>query len=51
MEKFGEGFEIFFYFLRLFYSNHTHNMFAIMLDPLFKSLWGVQNLVGHGNSI
>jgi hypothetical protein len=27
-----------FYFLRFFYSNHIHNMFAIMLDPLFKSL-------------
>jgi hypothetical protein len=26
-------------------------MFALILDPCFKSLWVVENYVGHGNII
>jgi hypothetical protein len=38
-------------FLKLFYSHQVHNMLALMLDPCFKSLWVVENYVGHKNAI
>jgi hypothetical protein len=38
-------------FLFVFYSNQVHNMLTTMLDPLFKSLQIVENLVGYGIEI
>lgn len=38
-------------FLRSFDMGQVHNMMAIMLDPHFKALWIVENLVCHGNVI
>jgi hypothetical protein len=37
--------------LRFFYEGQTHNRVAIMLDPHFKALRIVENLVGHKNAI
>jgi len=38
-------------FLRSFVMGQAHNMMAIMLDPCFKALCIVENLVGHKNAI
>jgi hypothetical protein len=38
-------------FLNLFYVDQVHNMLAIMLDPQFKSLRVMENLVGSGDAI
>jgi hypothetical protein len=38
-------------FLKTFDGGHTHNMMAIMLDPCFKSLCVVENLLECGNAI
>jgi len=38
-------------FLRSFDVGQAHNMVVIMLDPCFKVLHIVENLVGHGNAI
>ncbi len=35
-------------FLKTFVLHNIHNMFAIMLDPCFKTLRIVKNYVGHG---
>jgi hypothetical protein len=34
-------------FLKLFDSHQIHNMFALMLDPHFKSSQGFEKYVGH----
>ncbi len=51
MQKVMKVLEPFFQFLFVFYSNEVHSMLTIMLDPWFKSLQVVKNLVGHGNAI
>ncbi len=38
-------------FLRSFVMGQVHNMMAIMLDPCFKALCIVENLVEHKNAI
>jgi hypothetical protein len=38
-------------FLKSFVMGKAHNMMAIMLDPHFKALCIVENLVGHKNAI
>ncbi len=38
-------------FLKAFDSQQVCNMFALMMDPHFKSFWIVENFVGHGNAI
>jgi hypothetical protein len=38
-------------FLKTFYQQNVHNMFAIMLDPHFKFLQIVENYVGCGKTI
>jgi hypothetical protein len=38
-------------FLRSFDVRQVHNMMVIMLDPRFKALRMVENLVGCGNAI
>ncbi len=38
-------------FLTAFDGRQVHNMMVIMLDPHFKSLHIVENLLGHGNAI
>lgn len=38
-------------FLQTFDSQNVHNMFAIMLDPHFKSLQVVKNYEGRGETI
>jgi len=37
--------------LKTFDGGKVHNMMAIMLDPHFKSLHIVEDLLGHGNAI
>jgi hypothetical protein len=37
--------------LKTFDGGNVHNMMAIMLDPHFKSLHIVDDLLGHGNAI
>jgi len=44
-------FKHFLNFLKAFDSNQVHNMFSLILDPCFKSLWVVESFVGHGNVI
>ncbi len=39
------------YFLIAYESHQVHNMFALMFDPCFKSLWVLKNYVGRGNVI
>ncbi len=39
------------YFLIAYDSHQVHNMFALMFDPHFKSLWVLENYVGRGNVI
>jgi len=41
----------FFQFLNFQNLNQVHNMFATMLNPTFKSLQAVENLVGCGEAI
>ncbi len=41
----------FFLFLKTFDPHSVHNMFAIMLDPHFKSIKIVENYVGLGATI
>ncbi len=41
----------FFLILKTFDPKNVHNMFAIMLDPHFKSLWVTKNYVGCEESI
>jgi hypothetical protein len=38
-------------FLEIFDSRQVHSMFALILDPYFKSLWVAKNYVGCGNVI
>ncbi len=38
-------------FFNFFDVDHVHNMLAIMVNLQFKSLWVVNNLVGHGDAI
>jgi len=38
-------------FLRSFDARQTHNKMAIMLDPHFKALHIMENLVGRGDAI
>jgi hypothetical protein len=38
-------------FLKTFDSDQIHDMLVLMLDPYFKSLWVMENFVGHGNAI
>ncbi len=46
-----KGLEPFLEFLRSFDVMRPHNMMAIMLDPHFKALSIMANLVGRGNAI
>lgn len=39
--------KVFLQFLKLFDSHQIHNMFALMLDPHFKSLEVFEKYVGH----
>jgi hypothetical protein len=51
MQKVMKVLQPFLQFLFVFYSNQVHSMLTIILDPQFKSLQVVENLVGHGNAI
>lgn len=51
MQKVMKVLKPFLQFLFVFYSNQVQSMLTIMLDPRFKSLQVVENLMGHGNAI
>jgi hypothetical protein len=38
-------------FLKTFDSHQIHDMLVLMLETYFKSLWVMENFVGHGNAI
>jgi hypothetical protein len=38
-------------FLKTFDFHQIHNMLVLMLEIYFKSLWVMENFVGHGNAI
>jgi hypothetical protein len=49
--KRNKGNQTFFRVSKFFDARQAHNMMAFMLDPHFKALCIVENLVGHKNAI
>ncbi len=48
--KFFLVIRLFLQFLKTFEFCQVHNMLTLMLDPHYKSLWGVQNYVRNENA-